>query len=87
VQENIDTIQKDNEALLDARQEVGMEVNPEKTKYMLMSHKKVGQKHSIKIAKKSFQDVAKFKYLGTTLTYENLKHEEIKSSLNSGNTC
>jgi hypothetical protein len=41
--ENIDTIQKDTEALLDASKEVGLEMNSEKTKYMLMSRKKVGQ--------------------------------------------
>jgi hypothetical protein len=35
--ENIDNIKKDTEALLDASKEVGLEVNPEKTKYMLMS--------------------------------------------------
>jgi hypothetical protein len=34
--QNIDTIQKNNEALLDARKEVGLEVNPEETKYILM---------------------------------------------------
>jgi hypothetical protein len=32
--ENIDTIQKNTEALLDAGKEVGLEVNSEKTKYM-----------------------------------------------------
>jgi hypothetical protein len=36
---------------------------------MLMSHsQKIGQKHSIKIANMSFVAVAKFNYLGTTLT-------------------
>jgi hypothetical protein len=37
-------------------------VNPEKTKYMLMSRsQKLQQKHSIKIVNWSFEDVAKFK--------------------------
>jgi hypothetical protein len=49
---------------------------------------KTGQKYSIKIANRSFEDVAKFRYLGTTtLTDENHMHEEIKSRLNSGNAC
>jgi hypothetical protein len=78
--ENIDTIKKDKEALLDARKLVGLEVNPEKSKYMLMSRsRKIGQKHRIKIVNRSFENMAKFKYLGTTLTDQNYMHEEIKS--------
>jgi hypothetical protein len=69
--ENIDTIQKNTESLLDAVKEVGLEVNSEKTKYMLMTRKMAGQKHSIKIVK-SFEGVAKFKYLGTTLNRSKL---------------
>jgi hypothetical protein len=57
--ENIDTIKKSREAFLDAAKEVGLEVNPEETKYMLMScSRKIGQKHSIKIGNRSFEDVA-----------------------------
>jgi hypothetical protein len=37
VGEDIDTIKKITEALLDTSEEAGLEVNPEKTKYMLMS--------------------------------------------------
>jgi hypothetical protein len=37
VGEKIDNIKKNTEALLDASKEVGLEVNPEKTKYMIMS--------------------------------------------------
>jgi hypothetical protein len=56
--ENVDTIQKNTEAPLDASKDVGLEVNSEKTKYMLMSCKKAGQKHSIKIANRSFEGAA-----------------------------
>jgi hypothetical protein len=81
--ENKDTMQKNTKALLDA----GLEVNSEKTKYMLMARKKAGQKHRIKIVDRSLEGVTKFKYLGTTLTDQNCMQEEIKSRLNSGNAC
>jgi hypothetical protein len=54
--------------------EVGLEVNPEKTKYMLVTRcQKAGQRQSIKIGNRSFESVAKFKYLGTTLTDQNCR--------------
>jgi hypothetical protein len=46
-----------------------------------------GQDQSIKIASESFENVAKFKYLGTKLTNKNDIYDEIKSRLNSGNAC
>jgi hypothetical protein len=84
----IDIIQKNTKALLDASKEVALEVNPEKIKYILVSQcQKAGQRQSIKIANRSFERVAKFKYLGTKLTDKNCIQEEIKSRLNSGNAC
>jgi hypothetical protein len=62
--------------------------NPEKTKYTLMLRsQKIGQKHSIKVVNRSFEDVAKFIYLGTTLTDQNCVHKDIKGRLNSVNAC
>jgi hypothetical protein len=88
VGENTDTIKKNTEALLDAGKKVDLEVNPEKTKCMLMSRcQKIGQKHSIKTGNRSFEDMAMFKYLEKTLTDQNCMHEEINSRLNSGNAC
>jgi hypothetical protein len=47
----------------------------------------MGEKHSIKRVSRSFEDVRKFKYLGTPLTDQNCMYDEIKSRLNSGNAC
>jgi hypothetical protein len=54
---------------------------------LLSRYQKVGQKHSIKIGNRSIEDVATFKYLGTTLTDKNCMHEKIKNRLNSRNPC
>jgi hypothetical protein len=41
--ENIDTIKNNTETLIDANKEVGLEINIEKTKYMLLyCHQNVG---------------------------------------------
>jgi hypothetical protein len=54
---------------------------------LMLRSQKIGQKLSIKIANRSSEDVAKFKYLRTTLTDQNCMHEEIESRQNLGNTC
>jgi hypothetical protein len=41
--DNIDTIKKNTESLIDASKEIGLEINVEKTKYMLLCrHQNVG---------------------------------------------
>jgi hypothetical protein len=57
------------QTLIDASKEVGLEVNGERTKYMLLSrHQNARQDHDIKIANRSFEHVAQFRYLGETVT-------------------
>jgi hypothetical protein len=41
-------------------------------------HLNSGQNQNIRIAEESFENVAKFKYLGTTLTNQNEMYDEIK---------
>jgi hypothetical protein len=61
------------ETLTDASKEVGLEINVEKSEYKLLSrHQNVSQNRDIKIAKRSFENVSQFKYLGTTVTNQNL---------------
>jgi hypothetical protein len=85
---SIHTVRKNTEALLIATKEIGLEVNAEKTKYVVMSlHQNAGQNGYIQISNESFETVGQFKYLGTTLMNQNSIYEEIKSRLKSGNAC
>jgi hypothetical protein len=71
-----------------ATKETGLEVNADKTKYMVMSgDRNAGRGHSVKIDNISIERVEEFKYLGMTLTDQNSIQGEIKSRLKSGNAC
>ena len=85
---SVHIIGESTEALVVASKETGLEVNADKTKYMVMSRdQNAGQNLSIKIDYKSFERVEEFQFLETTLTNQNSIQEEIKSRLKSGNTC
>jgi hypothetical protein len=70
--DSVNTINENTETLLEASRYIGLEINAEKTKYMIMSrYPKSGQNQNIRIADESFENVAIFKYWGRTLTNQN----------------
>jgi hypothetical protein len=60
-------ILKKTEALVAARKKIGLDVNANKTNYMVMYRdQNAGRNHNTKIDNSSFERVELFKYLGTT---------------------
>ena len=71
------TVKENAEALLVATKEIRLEVNADKTKYMVMSRdRNAGRGHSVKIDNSYSEMVEEFKYLGTTLTDQNSIQEK-----------
>jgi hypothetical protein len=54
---------------------------------LLSRHQNAGQNRDIEIANRWFENVSQFKYLGTTVTNQNLIQEEIQRRLSLGNAC
>jgi hypothetical protein len=60
---SIHSMKKNAEDLMIASKEIGLEVNAEKTKYMVMSrNQNAGHNHNIKTDNKSYERVEEFKY-------------------------
>jgi sorting nexin-29 len=86
--DNIDTINRNTETLIDASEVVGLEVNIEKTKYTLVTHdQNAGQNQDIKIENRSFENGSLFKHMGMAVTNKNFIQDEIKRRLNSCTAC
>ena len=79
---------KNKEALLVGGKKIGLEVNADKTKYMVMSRElNAGRSHNIKTDNTSSERVEEVKYLRTTLKNQNSIQENMKSRMKSGNAC
>jgi hypothetical protein len=75
--ESKNTMKKNRQAWSKVRK-----VKTKKCQYMVMSSQR-----NIKTVNKSNANIAKFKYLGTTIASQNCIHDEIKSRLTSENAC
>jgi hypothetical protein len=88
LRDNIYTIKKTTETLIEASKGVGLEANVKETKYMFVSRlQNAGQIWDKQIANRTFEHVSQFKYLGMTELSRNLIAEEIKRRFNYGNAC
>ncbi|KAJ4436949.1 hypothetical protein ANN_17081 [Periplaneta americana] len=84
--ENPQTVRETTGILLEGSKETGLELNPEKTKYMIMSRdENIVRNGNINTGNSTFQEVEKLKYLGATVTNINDTWEEIKHRINMGN--
>ena len=58
---SVRTIEKNTEALVEASKEIGLEVNADKTKYMIMSRdQNAGRSYNIKTDNSFFEGVEEF---------------------------
>ena len=68
----VHTIKSNTEALVVASNGFGLEVNADKSKYMVMPcDQNAGRNHNIQTDKNSFEKVEHFRYLGTIITNQN----------------
>jgi len=79
---------KNRESLVAVSKGIELEVNGDKTMYMVIpGDQNAGRSHIIKTDNSSFERVEQFKYLGTIVSIQKSIQEEIKSRLKSGNSC
>jgi hypothetical protein len=85
---SVHTVKENAEAFVVATKKIGLEVNADKTKFMVMTRdRNAGRNDSVKTDNSSTERVEEFKYLGTMSTDQNSIQEEIKRRLNLGNAC
>ena len=72
LRESVHIIKENAEALVVVSEENRLEVDADKSKYMVMSrYQNAGRSHSMKTDNSFFEMVEEFKYIGTTLTNQN----------------
>ena len=77
---NVHTVQKSAENLVVASKEIGLEVNADKSQYMVTSgDQNAGRSDSTKIDNTSFERVEQFKFLGIALRNQNCSQEELEA--------
>jgi hypothetical protein len=85
---SVHTVQENEEALLMASKNIGLEINTDKCKYMVIyGDQNAGRSYNIKTDNSSFGMVEKFIHLGTILTNQCSFQEKLKRRLKPANAC
>ncbi|KAL4103343.1 hypothetical protein QTP88_018720 [Uroleucon formosanum] len=72
--------------LIEVSKNMGLCINEEKTKLMILSRRNVDQSN-LKVGSMNFEKVDNFKYLGVNINNSNNMHKEIKERISNGNRC
>jgi len=77
---SVHTVKENAEALVVATKETGLEINADKTKYMVMSRdRNAGRGHSVKTGNSSIERVEEFKYLGRRWKDQNFFRKKLRA--------
>jgi len=84
---SVHTLTKNIETLVVVSKEIGLDLNRDKTRHMVVSRDlNAGRSQNIKSDNISFENVEQFKFWGTTEQIK-IPFRKIKSRLKSGNAC
>jgi len=72
--------------LLEVSKKMGLCVNQEKTKFMVLSRSNENQ-YNLQVGNLTFEKVENFKYLGVNINSNSDMHQEISERIASGNRC
>jgi hypothetical protein len=84
-----DKLKEQSKQLINAAKRVGLEINAEKTEYMVVQrHEQIGCRNEVlEVENYKFKRVQQFKYLGTLITQQNEIGTEIKARIQAANKC
>jgi len=84
--DDINALQNNTVACVEACDEIGLQINIDKRKYMITSRNTGNEGNNIRIRDEVIEKVNKFKYFGAHAKNKNQVTEEIKKSLSNGGT-